>query len=172
MTFKAPFIHYPELRQYYKRQLIPGVFSLILLGAFVGLRDKLPFWAGIILVLALIIAHYFYIQSIRKIEALKGEKTIEISPEAIKITTKDGAAETVIPLDKTEKIIAPQTFRIPEESPIIHLFRGIKDQNYLDLYEGGKSRRLSFLPSSEYAIVQLEKILTALAEKGIEVERV
>ena len=169
--FKAKLI---ENEKYYKlrsKQLFLMLLPSIPIGLIANFYQS-PVWLTIIMLCFYGLIILLLMKNQRKIQAMLGNKLLEIDEEEIRIKSNKG--EEVIRLDEITKIILKDEYSIPQETikDIRKELTGETKQNYLILQKKSKKTKLDFEINSYYMINQLNKIIQTWESKGYKIERI
>ena len=130
---------------------------------------------SILTTIACIAAYIIAIIAIRKnhklMQALIGERRIEINEKQISIQTQKGKTKEIIPIDEINEITVLEEYVIPGDTMKEHgrEFLGNIEKNFIVIKKGQEEQRFDFELDSHYMIVQLNKIIEAWKANGPQV---
>jgi len=107
-------------------------------------------------------------------DAMKGQKIIEIDNNEIRIKSKKGKPGEIINLGNIDKIILQNDYGIHQETmlDIKNEMIGKPRKNYLIIQHNNEKRKFDFEVDSHYMITQLNKIITRWTNSGLKIERI
>ncbi len=171
--FKAKLIDDPAYYKLRKKLLILGLPAAILMGLFFGQTQiHLPYFLAILTLIGIMTA--WRIHTHKRSASMVRNRSIEISPETIRILSDHGKILETIPVSELDRIAVKETYALPEET-IQDLVREIKGhglENYMIIQQGDEERRFDFYLDSHYMIEQLKKVIADWQTRGLDLRMI
>ena len=171
--FKAKLIEKESFYKLKREQILYMFIPSILIGLLINFY-ALPIWLIIILVVIYLLLLFLTSKNLKQINAITGNKTIEIKEEEISIKNNNNGERETIHLNHQDKIILKANYALAQETiaEIGKELSGQAKENYLILEQNTKQRRLDFEIETHYMIEQLNKVIQVWEEKGFNIEKV
>lgn len=170
--FKAKLI---EKENYYKlrsKQLLLMLLPSIPI-AFLVQFYQIPIWVSVLMIGVYITLFVYILKNQKQINAILGNRIIEMDQNEIIIKSKKGVEEERINLNNVEKIILNDEYKMAQENlkDFGEELRGKAKRNYIILQQNGHKRQLDFEIDSHYKINQINKLIENWEKNGFIIEQ-
>ena len=157
--FKAKLIENDRYYLLRRRQM----WFLFLPVAFYTIMDlilELPSWATFLFLGVYAAGFALKFTNHKQMGTLIGNRKLEVDGNEIRILSRKGDVQEVIPMADVDRILVLEDYRFPMETTgeLIDEMKGEQIRNYLVIEQQGKERRLDFEPESYYMLTQLNKL--------------
>ena len=170
--FKAKLIENESYYALRSKQVFLMLLPAIPMGLIVN-YFQFPTWAVILTIGLYLLAIFMMSKNQKKLNAIVGNKQIEMDEKEIRIKTKKGKEEEIIALENVDKLILTDTYSMPQETmrEVGKEMAGNTKQNYLIVQQNNNKRKLDFEIDSYFMIKQLDKIIEKWELNGYNIER-
>lgn len=172
-VFKAPLI---VDKSFYSTRRVLQFFS-IASAIVIGLISNFWIYSPIIIAIVLLLAiglYYYQARTYNKMQEMVNGVKVHMDEASIRTLSNNGEIKQELILNSEHHLIVKEEYSLPEQGirTSLNEMAGDHHKSYIIVDKAGEKEKFEFLIESHYMQVQLQKIIDAWREKGINITAV